>query len=142
MWHGTIGQPQGLTRAERTDAAERSGAALREAYALLRQERATNRYLSELGRHGTPEPEEVAEGDHVVVLHGHAARRSKRYYSSHYRRQIFRIINVPHPEGGPSNRVFISSAYGDQHWRGKQPLSLKKVRRVPASLAPQLTFPN
>ena len=81
MWHGIVGQPQGLTRAERTDAAERSGAALREAYALLRQERATNRYLSELGRHGTPEPEEVAEGDHVVVLHGHAARRSKRYYS-------------------------------------------------------------
>ena len=86
--------------------------------------------------------EEKYEDDDLVVLaHLKAKRKSKQSYLSNYRAQVFRVKkNKGRRRSQPETDVFLQRAEDDRVIRFKQPINIKKLRRVPDAYGTYLNF--
>ncbi|MCS5675293.1 MAG: hypothetical protein NZ605_09850, partial [Acidimicrobiales bacterium] len=143
MWQGKASQTY-QTLAERRDEQARNAAAAREGYTAERRERAAARYHVGLEAKGAGEcwtRKKFREGDLVLVLHNRAGRKSKRFYSGHWRRQVFQVTNDPTGQG-VGNRLFLESARADLPIRFKLPVNSRKCKKVDDRMGRHLVFPT
>jgi hypothetical protein len=143
MWQGKASQTY-QTLAEKRDEQARNAAAAREGYTAERRERAAARYHVGLEAKGAGEcltRKKFREGDLVLVLHNRAGRKSKRFYSGHWRRQVFQVTNDPTGQG-VGNRLFLESARADLPIRFKLPVNSRKCKKVDDRVGHHLVFPT
>jgi len=82
----------------------------------------------------------LADGDLVVLAHLSAKRKSKKSFLSNYRYQIFKVHRNVHERDSKYNRVFLTGAIGDSSIRFKQPINVKKLKKIPARFGKYVTF--
>ena len=106
----------------------------------LRQNRSEQSHRRHVQRHGLVE-EKYEDDDLVVLAHLKAKRKSKQSYLSNYRAQVFRVKkNKGRRRSQPETDVFLQRAEDDRVIRFKQPINIKKLRRVPDAYGTYLNF--
>ena len=105
----------------------------------LRQARSNESHRKQLSKYGLVD-NKYNPGDLVVIAHLSAKRKSKQSCLGNYRCQIFRVERNQHERNSKYNRVYLTPAIGDRPILFKQPVNTKKLRPVPNTFLPYLTF--
>jgi hypothetical protein len=105
----------------------------------LRQARSSESHRKQLTKHGLVETA-YDPGDLIVLAHLSAKRKSKQSHLSNYRCQIFRVERNRSERDSKFNRVFLTPAIGDRPILFKQPVNVKKLRKLPNSFREYLIF--
>ena len=105
----------------------------------LRQARSSESHQKHLKKHGLVETV-FSAGELAVLAHLSAKRKSKQSYLSNYRFQIFRVERNRSERDSKYNRVYLTPAIGDRSILFKQPVNIKKLRKVPDIYGDYLEF--
>ena len=107
----------------------------------LRQAKSEESHRRHMKKHGLIE-ENYQQGELAILAHLSAKRKSKQSFLSNYRCQIFRIGRNKDERTSLKNRAYLIAAVGDRPIQFKQPVNIKKLRKIPAHYGKYLDFNN